>query len=52
MNCAVAILAATDMFIVYGCGIPQKWIIRRNNCNEDNQLLEVFERSLGKEFEV
>lgn len=51
-NCAVAILAATEIFIIYGCGTPRKWIIRRNDCNENNQLMEVFERSLGKEFEV
>ena len=52
LNCAVAVRAASDIFIVYGCGSPKKWIIRRLNCNEKTQTLEVFERSLGRDFEV
>ncbi|VDI05676.1 Hypothetical predicted protein [Mytilus galloprovincialis] len=51
-NCAVAVRAASDIFIVYGCGSPKKWIVRRLNCNEQTQHLKVFERSLGTAFEI
>lgn len=49
-NCAIMIRAATDMFVIYGCNSPTRWITRRLNCNKGQQFLEVFER--GKDFEV
>ena len=49
-NCAIAIRAAADVFIIYGCGTPGRWIIKRLNCDNEHQYLDIYER--GKDYEV
>ncbi|VDI28062.1 Hypothetical predicted protein [Mytilus galloprovincialis] len=49
-NCAIAVRAASDVFIIYGCGRPTKWIIRRLNCGIGNEYLEVYSRWGGYEI--
>lgn len=49
-NCAILLRASTDLFVIYGCNSPTRWIARRLNCDSGNQYLEVFER--GKDFEI
>ena len=52
-NCAVAIQAASDVFIIYGCDQQHKWIIRRLNCEQSKgAYLEIFEKVDGKQYEV
>ncbi|XP_076077906.1 von Willebrand factor D and EGF domain-containing protein-like [Mytilus galloprovincialis] len=49
-HCAIAVRAASDVFIIYGCGKPTKWIIRRLNCGIGNEYLEVYSRWGGYEI--
>ncbi|XP_052073138.1 von Willebrand factor D and EGF domain-containing protein-like isoform X3 [Mytilus californianus] len=49
-NCAVIFRASTDMFVIYGCNSPTRWIARRLNCDSAHQYLEVLEK--GQHFEV
>ncbi|VDI19176.1 Hypothetical predicted protein [Mytilus galloprovincialis] len=49
-NCAVLFRASTDMFVIYGCNKPTRWIARRLNCDRAHQYLEVLEK--GTNFEV
>ncbi|CAG2246022.1 unnamed protein product [Mytilus edulis] len=49
-NCAVLFRASTDMFVIYGCNSPTRWIARRLNCDRAHQYLEVLEK--GQNFEV
>lgn len=44
------IKASDDMFVIYGCDVPPRWIVRRLNCDSNHEFLEVFER--GKDYEV
>ncbi|XP_071133683.1 uncharacterized protein [Mytilus edulis] len=41
-HCAIAIRAASDVFIIYGCGNPPKWVVRRLGCSIGNEYLEVY----------
>ena len=50
VNCAIAIRAAADVFIIYGCGTRGSWIIKRLNCDNEHQYLDIYER--GKDYEV
>ena len=50
VNCAIAIRAAADVFIIYGCGTRGRWIIKRLNCDNEHQYLDIYER--GKKYEV
>ena len=43
-NCAVAIRAASDVFIIYGCDRPTRWIVRREGCGIGSEYLEVYHR--------
>jgi hypothetical protein len=49
-NCAIAIRAAADVFIIYGCGTPGRWIIKRLNCDNEHQYLDIYQRA--KHYEV
>ena len=49
-NCAIAIRAAADVFMIYGCGTRGRWIIKRLNCDNEHQYLDIYER--GKDYEV
>ncbi|VDI81460.1 Hypothetical predicted protein [Mytilus galloprovincialis] len=49
-NCAIIVRASTDMFVIYGCNKPTRWIARRLNCKRAHQFLEVLEK--GHEYEV
>lgn len=49
-NCAVAVRAASDIFIINGCGNTTKWEIRRLNCAHDREYLAVYKR--GTHYEV
>lgn len=48
-HCAIAVRAASDVFIIYGCSKPAKWKIRRFGCDSGNELLEVYSRWGGYE---
>lgn len=53
VNCAVAVQAASDVFIIYGCDQRNKWFIRRLNCDKSRgAYLEIFERNEGREYEI
>lgn len=53
VNCAVAVQAASDVFMIYGCDQKNKWFIRRLNCDKSRgAYLEIFERNEGREYEV
>lgn len=53
MNCAVAVQAASDVFVIYGCDKKNKWFIRRLNCDKSHgAYLDIFERNEGREYEV
>ncbi|VDI67679.1 Hypothetical predicted protein [Mytilus galloprovincialis] len=41
-HCAIAVRAASDVFIIYGCGNPPKWVVRRLGCSIGNEYLEVY----------
>ncbi|VDI35110.1 Hypothetical predicted protein [Mytilus galloprovincialis] len=43
-NCAVAVRAGRDVFIVIGCEKPTQWIIRRLNCEAGAEYLQVYYR--------
>ncbi|CAG2222323.1 OCTN [Mytilus edulis] len=43
-HCAIAVRAASDVFIIYGCGRPTKWIVRRLGCQTGSEYLEVYHR--------
>ena len=49
-NCAIAIRAAADVFVIYGCVTPGRWIIKRLNCDNEHQYLDIYER--GRYYEV
>lgn len=49
-NCAVAVRAASDVFMIYGCGRRGKWEIHRSNCDSKNEYLIVFKK--GSRYEV
>ncbi|XP_071177456.1 von Willebrand factor D and EGF domain-containing protein-like [Mytilus edulis] len=50
-NCAVAVQAGADTFIVYGC--DRRWRHRRAFCDKiHGSNLDVYERNQGKDFEV
>ncbi|CAC5358649.1 unnamed protein product [Mytilus coruscus] len=50
-NCAVAVQAGADTFIVYGC--DRRWRHRRAFCDKiHGSYLDVYERNQGKDFEV
>ena len=48
-HCAIAVRAASDVFIIYGCSKPTKWKIRRFGCDSGNEYLEVYSRWGGYE---
>ncbi|CAG2240486.1 unnamed protein product [Mytilus edulis] len=53
VNCAVAVQAASDVFIIYGCDMSNKWFIRRLNCDKSRgAYLELYERNDGREYEI
>ncbi|XP_076077826.1 uncharacterized protein LOC143048184 isoform X4 [Mytilus galloprovincialis] len=43
-HCAIAVRAASDVFIIYGCSRPTKWIVRRLGCQTGSEYLEVYHR--------
>ncbi|OWF53474.1 uncharacterized protein LOC110446398 [Mizuhopecten yessoensis] len=50
-NCAVGVQAGADIFIIYGCEYPGKWVFKRY-CSKDTNRLDIYEKDNGRNYEV